>query len=68
MFMMMMVNVFIGEINLFSYPCLFLFLCSLGTVSEFRRKYENPILRGRDADASDSDQKKGEEKLSEVNI
>ena len=37
-----------------------------GTVSEFKRKFENPILRGRDADASDADHKKGAEKLAEV--
>lgn len=38
----------------------------LGTVSEFRKKFENPILRGRDADASDGEHKKGAEKLIEV--
>lgn len=38
----------------------------LGTVSEFKRKFENPILRGRDADASDADHKKGAEKLAEL--
>ena len=37
-----------------------------GTVSEFRKKFENPILRGRDADASDAQHKKGAEKLAEV--
>ena len=31
----------------------------LGTASEFRRRFENPILRGRDADASDADAAKG---------
>ncbi|VDO61925.1 unnamed protein product, partial [Schistosoma curassoni] len=30
----------------------------LGTASEFRRRYEIPILRGRDADATKEDQKK----------
>ena len=40
----------------------------VGTVSEFKRKFENPILRGRDADASDADHKKGAEKLAEVII
>lgn len=40
----------------------------LGTVSEFKKKFENPILRGRDADASDADHKKGAEKLAEVTI
>lgn len=38
----------------------------LGTASEFRRKFEIPILRGRDADATDAEQKAGEEKLREV--
>ena len=33
-----------------------------GSIAEFKRKFENPILRGRDADASDEMQKKGEEK------
>ncbi|KAK6180160.1 hypothetical protein SNE40_012358 [Patella caerulea] len=38
----------------------------LGTAQEFKRKFETPILRGRDAGASDSDHKKGEEKLQEL--
>ncbi|KAM7444232.1 DNA repair and recombination protein RAD54-like [Porites harrisoni] len=38
----------------------------LGTVSEFKKKFETPILRGRDADASDADHKKGAEKLAEL--
>lgn len=38
----------------------------LGSSSEFRRRFENPILRGRDADASDQDHKKGVEKLEEM--
>ena len=38
-----------------------------GSVSEFKKKFENPILRGRDADASDADHKRGTEKLVEVN-
>lgn len=38
----------------------------LGTVNEFKKKFENPILRGRDAGASDDEQKKGEDKLTEV--
>lgn len=32
----------------------------LGTKADFRKKYENPILRGRDAAGSDIDRKKGE--------
>eukprot|EP00795_Rhopilema_esculentum_P004315 gene4315-20520_t len=38
----------------------------LGEVSEFKRKYENPILKGRDSDATDDQKKKGEEKLAEL--
>ncbi len=38
----------------------------LGTAQEFRRRFETPILRGRDADASDADQKKGAERLQEL--
>lgn len=38
----------------------------LGTASEFRKKFENAILKGRDADASAEDQKKGEEKTKEM--
>ena len=38
----------------------------LGTAQEFRRKFENPILKGRDADAMADDVKKGQEKLKEM--
>ncbi|CAI5437798.1 unnamed protein product [Caenorhabditis angaria] len=38
----------------------------LGTANEFRKKYENAILKGRDADACADDQKKGEEKTKEM--
>jgi len=38
----------------------------LGTQNDFRRNFENPILRGRDADASDSDRQRSEEKLVEL--
>ncbi|XP_041358558.1 DNA repair and recombination protein RAD54-like [Gigantopelta aegis] len=38
----------------------------LGTAQEFKRRFENIILRGRDADATDSDHKKGVEKLQEL--
>ncbi|XP_077981865.1 DNA repair and recombination protein RAD54-like [Glandiceps talaboti] len=38
----------------------------LGTAQEFKRKFENPILRGRDADATDRDKEKGQEKLQEL--
>jgi DNA repair and recombination RAD54-like protein len=38
----------------------------LGTAAEFRKKFETPILRGRDAAASDAEQKHGGEKLVEL--
>ncbi|KAI9208840.1 P-loop containing nucleoside triphosphate hydrolase protein [Polychytrium aggregatum] len=38
----------------------------LGTESEFRKNFELPILRGRDADASDKDRETSEAKLSEL--
>ena len=38
----------------------------LGTASEFKRKFENVILRGRDADASEADRQKGTDKLNEL--
>ena len=38
----------------------------LGTTSEFKRKFETPILRGRDASATDKDTKIGQEKLIEL--
>ncbi|CAL8073664.1 unnamed protein product [Calicophoron daubneyi] len=38
----------------------------LGTAAEFRKRFEIPILRGRDADATTEDQAKGEEKLQEL--
>ncbi|KAF5399293.1 Dna repair and recombination protein rad54 [Paragonimus heterotremus] len=38
----------------------------LGTAAEFRRRFETPILRGRDADATEEEQKEGEEKLQEL--
>lgn len=37
-----------------------------GTAQEFKKRFETPILRGRDADATDEDHRKGEEKLQEV--
>ncbi|KAJ2157948.1 DNA-dependent ATPase protein rad54 [Coemansia sp. RSA 552] len=39
----------------------------LGSNSEFRKRFELPILRGRDALATPEEQKKGDEKLSELN-
>ena len=38
----------------------------LGSVSEFRRKFENPILKSRDSFASDKMKEKGEEMLKEL--
>ncbi|KAF2007805.1 hypothetical protein P154DRAFT_453030 [Amniculicola lignicola CBS 123094] len=38
----------------------------LGTRNDFRKQFENPILRGRDSLASDTDRKKGDERLSEL--
>uniref|UniRef100_A0A8C5Q6U1 DNA repair and recombination protein RAD54-like n=1 Tax=Leptobrachium leishanense TaxID=445787 RepID=A0A8C5Q6U1_9ANUR len=38
----------------------------LGTAQEFKKRFEIPILKGRDADASDADRQKGEEKLKEL--
>ena len=38
----------------------------LGTRAEFRKQYELPILRGRDAAGSEADQKKGNERLAEL--
>ncbi|RKP08376.1 P-loop containing nucleoside triphosphate hydrolase protein [Thamnocephalis sphaerospora] len=38
----------------------------LGTTSEFRRRYETPILRGRDADATEDERKLSDERLQEL--
>ncbi|XP_076321945.1 DNA repair and recombination protein RAD54-like okr [Tachypleus tridentatus] len=38
----------------------------LGTARDFKRKYETPILCGRDAAATDKDHEKGKEKLEEL--
>jgi DNA repair and recombination RAD54-like protein len=38
----------------------------LGTASEFRKKFELPIMKGRDSGASDAEQKTGNEKLLEL--
>lgn len=38
----------------------------LGSRLEFRKRFEIPILRGRDADASESDRKRGDECTSEL--
>lgn len=38
----------------------------LGTRNDFRKNFENPILRGRDADATDKEREKGDAKLTEM--
>lgn len=38
----------------------------LGDQPQFRRKYENPILKGRDAYASDKEEELGKERLAEL--
>lgn len=38
----------------------------LGTASEFKRRFENIILRGRDADATDAQREKGDTALTEM--
>ncbi|MCJ1310035.1 DNA-dependent ATPase protein rad54 [Agyrium rufum] len=38
----------------------------LGTRNDFRKQFEIPILRGRDASGSDADQQKGNERLAEL--
>lgn len=43
----------------------FLFPLS-GTAQEFKKRFELPILKGRDADASGKDRQVGEEKLKEL--
>ncbi|KAI9318802.1 P-loop containing nucleoside triphosphate hydrolase protein [Dichotomocladium elegans] len=37
----------------------------LGTPNEFRKNFENPILRGRDADASEKERQLSDEKVAE---
>lgn len=37
----------------------------LGTPNEFRKNFENPILRGRDADASEKERQISDEKVAE---
>ena len=38
----------------------------LGTQAEFRKRYETPILKSRDAAALDADRQKGDERLTEL--
>jgi len=37
-----------------------------GTATEFRRRFELPILKGRDAAATDAEHERGKQKLQEV--
>lgn len=37
-----------------------------GTAQEFKKRFELPILKGRDADANQRHRQAGEEKLSEL--
>lgn len=38
----------------------------MGTAAEFRKRFEIPIIKGRDSMATDADQKAGNEKLLEL--
>lgn len=38
----------------------------LGTATEFRRRFETPIIRGRDSDATEKEQALGQERLLEM--
>lgn len=40
----------------------------LGTTNEFRRKYENAIVRGQDANSTDKERQKAEELRKELNL
>lgn len=46
-----------------SLRCMYL---GAGSASEFKKKYEVPILNSRDADATDSVHQKGKERLEEL--
>lgn len=54
--------------DLLEYFSLVQFVCPglLGTSAEFRKLFENPILKGRDADASDEDHKRGKDCLDQL--
>lgn len=39
---------------------------TIGTAQEFKKRFELPILKGRDADANEKDRQAGEEKLTEL--
>lgn len=44
----------------------FSLLFCTGTAQEFKRHFEIPILKGRDAEASEAERHKGEERLKEL--
>lgn len=54
--------------DLLEYFSLVQFVCPglLGNSADFRKYFENPILRGRDADATDEDHRLGQERLTEL--
>lgn len=54
--------------DLLEYFSLVQFVCPglLGSSAEFRKHFENPILKGRDADATDEQHKLGKERLNEL--
>lgn len=51
--------------NLFPFTCC-LSRVLAGTAQEFKKRFEIPILKGRDADASDKERAVGEDKLKEL--
>nr|XP_027196648.1 DNA repair and recombination protein RAD54-like [Dermatophagoides pteronyssinus] len=54
--------------DLLEYYSLVQFVCPglFGTSVDFRRHYENPILKGRDADATEDERLLGQERLNEL--
>jgi len=42
------------------------YVTDTGTAAEFRRRFELPILKGRDAAATDAEHERGKQKLQEV--
>ena len=38
----------------------------MGSIADFRRKFENPILKSRDSFASDKEKERGEAMLKEL--
>ena len=50
-----------------SFPLLYFLYLLPGTLSSFRRVYEEPIVRGREPDAPRDDKELGERRANEVN-